>query len=624
MHKIIQMTTAVMVVAGACGQIQAAEFQSNFTLVSDDITYTVNADGTYTKDETESLRLNTEQSVKQGGQASLRYSTSLEDLEILDAYTTTRDGKRIDVTPDKIIEQQSAQSAGAPMFDDSKVKTVIFPAVETGSTITFREHRTQRKAIFPGQFSQIEYFGSRNEVRSAVVTVRAPTSLKLYVDAQGMTGGAVASDKPDMQVWRWTLANKPAHAPELESVSANDNSPHVAVTTFPSFAAVGVAYQERAAPKAAVTPAVQAQADQLTKGMTDPKAQAEALYNWVSTHIRYVAITLRFGGVVPHDADEILKAEYGDCKDHVTLLQALLAAKGIKSTAVLVNSGSQYTLPGVAAPLGVFDHIITYLPDFNLYADSTAGLARFGTLPAPELGKPGLMVDDGSGNAKIVELPNGTPDSAREQTTMRIALNSDGDVKGSSEVESTGPLDWVTREAFASIAPGVEPQVASRIMSLTGQNGTGTYQHGDIHDLTKPLVYRTEFQVPGYAQLPGPGAMQVPAGLGSLNDLAFTFEGLSTEKRDFALPFLNRHITQTIIITLADGMTVPNLPKPVKFASPFGTYSSTYLADGHTITVTRDLVISKQSMLVQPDEYPELRKLALAVTRDLRTQLLYN
>jgi transglutaminase-like putative cysteine protease len=624
MRKIIQVAAAAMVVAGPCAQLQAAEFQPNFTIISDDITYTVNADATYTKDETETLRLNTEQSVKQGSQISLRYSTSLEDLEVRDAYTTTKDGKRIDVTPDKIMEQQSAESAGAPMFDDSKVKTVIFPAIEPGSTITLSEHRTRRKAMFPGQFSEIEYFRDHSDVRSAVVTVRAPASLKLYMDAPGMNGGQVTSDKPDTQVWRWTLENKPAHAPELDSVSANDHSPHVAVTTFPSFAAVGAAYQERAAPKAAVTPAVQAQADLLTKGITDRKEQAEALYNWVSTHVRYVAITLEFGGVVPHDADAILKAEYGDCKDHVTLLEALLAAKGIKSTPVLLNSGNQYSLPGVAAPLGVFDHVITYLPDFKLYVDSTAGLARFGTLPGPELGKSGLMMDDGSGNAKIVELPNGTPDSAQDRTTTRITLNSDGDVKGTSEVESTGSLDWISREVFASLAPGVEPQIASRLMSVTGQNGTGSYQHGDMHDLTKPLAYRTEFQVPGYVQLPGPGATPVPAGLGSLNDLAFTFEGLGPERRDFAMPFLNRHVTETTIITLADGMTVPNLPKPVKIVSPFGTYSATYVADGRTITVTRDLVISKQSILVQPDEYPELRKLALAVMRDLRTQLLYN
>ncbi|NYH19413.1 hypothetical protein GGD41_006641 [Paraburkholderia bryophila] len=45
-------------VAALCGQAQAGAFQSNITVLSDDIVYTVNADGTYTKDETETFRIN--------------------------------------------------------------------------------------------------------------------------------------------------------------------------------------------------------------------------------------------------------------------------------------------------------------------------------------------------------------------------------------------------------------------------------------------------------------------------------------------------------------------------------------------------------------------------------------
>ena len=51
------------------------------------------------------------------------------------------------------------------------------------------------------------------------------------------------------------------------------------------------------------TPAIQKQADTITQGMTDPGAQARALYDWVSQHIRYVAIELGAGGYIPHDTD---------------------------------------------------------------------------------------------------------------------------------------------------------------------------------------------------------------------------------------------------------------------------------------------------------------------------------
>jgi len=42
---------------------------------------------------------------------------------------------------------------------------------------------------------------------------------------------------------------------------------------------------------------------------------------------------------VPHDAQSILDNRYGDCKDHVVILEALLEAVGIDSSPALINSG---------------------------------------------------------------------------------------------------------------------------------------------------------------------------------------------------------------------------------------------------------------------------------------------
>ncbi len=607
----------------ACNYVHAAPFQPNTTVLSDDIVYDVNADGTNTKVETETIRLNTDQGVSQLSQIPLHYSKTMQDLVVEEAYTTTSDGKRIDVPPDRILEQQSRESAIAPMFDDGRVKTVVFPAVETGATITLRTRWTERTPLFPGQFSTTEYFRNSHAFESVSVTIHAPATLKLYADAVDMAGGKIADDDTGKQTWRWTLGNTPAHPPELGSVSTADVSPRVTVTTFPSFAAVGAAYQQRAALKAAVTPAIQAKADELTHGVSDPKAQAALLYNWVSTHIRYVAIYFGFGGVVPHDADAILKNEYGDCKDHVTLLQALLAAKGIRSSPVLVNANSSYWLPQVATPLAVFNHVITYLPDFKLYVDSTASLARFGSLPDSELGKPALLMDAENGTAQVVTLPAGDPESTRVTTTQHMTLDSNGNMTGTGQVESTGALEWLIREMFARLQPGIEPQFASRILVLSGQNGTGDFHHGDVHDLTQPFVYRTEFQVPDYAQLPGPGAMQVPRGLGGLSNITDTFVAFGAQTRDFAMPFPSHHLVETTVLTLPEGVDVTHLPKPLDIASKFGTYRSRYTASGREITVTRDLLIVVPGVLLQPNDYAELRTMALQVQRDLHSQIIY-
>ena len=375
--------------------------------------------------------------------------------------------------------------------------------------------------------------------------------------------------------------------------------------------------------KALVTPSIQKLADQITQGITNKRAQAEVLYRWVSTNIRYVAIFLDFGGVVPHDAQAILDARYGDCKDHVTVLEALLAAKGIKSSPVLLNVGTIYWLPNAAVAPGIFNHAISYLPELKLYADSTPGLAPFATLPVTEQGKTALVTDDGSGKPMLVTIPLYTPDSDGVDVTTKLVLDAQGNVTGSSEIKNRGAFDLISRQLFASFPPGVEPQIAGRVLTLSGQNGNGTYTHGAPRDLGAPFDYSTSFNLPDYAKLPGPGAITFPQGLNSFSGIAAAFELFAPEKRELSMPFVGRRVTETISMVSPEGMRVPTLPKQTKVTAPMGSFESSYSSDGRTISVKRRLDITMKGPLVEPADYTIYRAMAQDVLRSLRAQLVY-
>ena len=93
------------------------------------------------------------------------------------------------------------------------------------------------------------------------------------------------------------------------------------------------------------------------------------------------------GGFTPHAATDVLALHYGDCKDHVMLLEALLAARGIVSNPALIAAGGAYVLPDGPSPF-YFNHLITYVPEFRLFLDSTAHYAPFGVLPLPDADRP--------------------------------------------------------------------------------------------------------------------------------------------------------------------------------------------------------------------------------------------
>ena len=617
------LTAALALTVSSQSAHAVARANAEATIVDSRIHYQIQADGRHVVEDIGALRIETPQAVQRFAQVPIPFSSSLQKLDVLAAYVVGKDGKRVDVPADRILVQQTPQSAGAPTFDDGKVKVVVFPAVEVGSVLHLHTRRTQLKPLFPGHFSAVETSLGMFDIERAEITVQAPAGLKLNTDAVGMAGGPVAASAPGEQRWRWTLSNWKALPFEAGSVAAQDASPRVAMTTLADDRAAAAAYAARALPAATVTPAIQKLADEITVGLSDSRAQAQALYHWVSANIRYVAIFLDRAGVVPHSADEVAKMRYGDCKDHTTLLAALLSAKGIKGSPVLVNADLRYWRPGVPAIPGVFNHAILHLPEFDAYVDSTAGLAPFGSLPVPLLGKPALVIDAGNGKAAMVTLP--VASAARDQVEIRMnqMLAPDGSIQGQAEVIGKGVFGLLVRRLMAGIPPGAETQVVGQVLSMTGQSGSGSFTRGEVRDLAKDHTYTAVFSLPGYAQMPGPGALSVPMGFASFTGIAATFELLGPEQRTLPMPLVGKRVQEVVTLQLPPGLKPATLPKDTTLAWAHGRYQAKVSLAGATLTVQRSLELTLPGPLLQPADYPAFRAFGQQVMRDLRAQIVY-
>src|SRR5258708_17982705 len=106
----------------------------------------------------------------------------------------------------------------------------------------------------------------------------------------------------------------------------------------------------------------------------------KAIFLWTSANLRYFNVVVGAGGWVPPKPADILVQRYGDCKDHATLLRALLAAKGIDSQFVLVNIAPRYK--ATQLPSASFDHMITYVPELAQYLDPTDATGTFEVIPS--------------------------------------------------------------------------------------------------------------------------------------------------------------------------------------------------------------------------------------------------
>ena len=395
----------------------AAEPEAPPTTLKTDIGYVVALDGTYVQTFRSEFHSATDADARREAQQAIYYSPSLESVTITEAYTEKPDGRRLVVGPAAIHDQLPSGNQDLTTFSDQRQKVLVFPDVAAGDVLVYAWRRVVRKPVFPGQFMASAYMPRGSPWAGLTLTVQAPAALKLNTETHDLTE-SVETDGSNV-LYRWQASNPSPLVNDAAVIGPYDRLPRVFVSSFPGYQAFAQAYGALANPKAAVTPPIQALADRLTLGITDRREQANTLYEWVSLNIRYVATYLDMGALEPHAAAAVMADGYGDCKDHVVLFNALLAALGIKADLVMINLGAHYTLSGPPT-LAQLNHAISYLPEFGLYADTSAGAAPFGTLPFEEYGK--LVVhatDDGIALRRIPALAPG-------QATMELAAILNG------------------------------------------------------------------------------------------------------------------------------------------------------------------------------------------------------
>jgi len=584
--------------------------------------YTVEADGRFVHDAEHIVLIRTEKGIRQESQVSVPYTESRETLEVLEAYTETPDGRRIPVPPDNILTRESPIVTQAPMYADVKVVSIIFPDVEVRSKLHYRTRRIVKEPLFPGYFQITAGIGPHSLRDDERLNVYAAADASFRSEVVGFQGGAIPCPKEQggRKCYAWTAHNTVFVPREPSSVSPADYGQHVIISNFATYEAIGKAYWDRAADKVEVTPKIQAQADELTKGLTSPREQAEALYDWVARNVRYVALSIGTGSVVPRPAGTVLDNRYGDCKDHVTLLQSLLAAKHIDSVGVLVGVDNRWKVP--ATPEILFNHIITYIPSLNVYADSTAQFARFGQLPEIYVGKMGLKTQPVPGAEAFAPITS-TLSQGHSTTNKDIQLNADGSASGTAETHLAGSTELALRGLFASLPPGQQDQIANALLAQVNERGSGSLLPGDPHDLTKPFAYRTKFTITNLVSLPGPGAFPVPSGLQiwSIADLA---RGAPLASRRYpwacGIPGDRKEATH---LTLPATMHIIGQPKDVHLRNDFGRYDAHYEQAGSVLTITREFTHTTSEQPCDDERYQQFRALTEAIGRDVKAQYLF-
>ena len=576
----------------------------------------VQPDGSYTTiTHTEMLATN-ESAAHSIAQHRVEYSESMETADVLEAFTRKADGKILEVDRTQIFPQAPPGSSQLPMFNDRKQKVIVFPDVSAADTMVYTIKQTH-KAPFAEQFFFGGVFFRGVAFEDVRVNITLPKAMTPHVEAQRVEHQVEEAEESVTHKFLYRNPRPPVAEPA--ALSPWDTEPHYIISTFPDYAAVAAAYRQMAAGKAAVTPRIQALADEITTGTSDRRDQAHRIYDWVSKHVRYVAVVLGNGGYEPHEVVKILENGYGDCKDHVVLLEALLKAKGIVSVPVLIDSGNRYRASEAATP-AAFNHVLSYLPEFELYADSTAGVAPFGTLPVTEYGKPvALAVEPG---ASLTSLPLVLTEENDEKLQTTAQLMADGTVTGQSSMTASGPFGVRLRQLATDIeSKGREQMAATQLRSL-GWSGKGSFEFEPPRDgLARTYTVSGSFELETRPEFMEGKAFAPPQGLRMLVRPGEFLLGSWTLAKAEPTPCFSGHQTEELSLTLPPGRDIELLPKGKTVENPYLRYQSDWKRDGQVVTVRREIMVKLPVAVCRDEIRAQLAAVIAEIRGDYRAEI---
>jgi transglutaminase-like putative cysteine protease len=573
--------------------------------------YDVRADGSFVRSLHTELQPRNEAAVTDVAQQPLRYMESREKVEVLEAYTLKPDGRKLPVNPASIQTQTPPGAPNVPMFDDQRQKVIIFPAAEAGDLLVATAELTAQPLI-PGLFNLSMPFDRTLPYDEVRVTVSAPKSMPLVTETHEMT--FEKRSEGDKIVYEWRYANTNPLPEKIQALDDRDVAPRLFASSYQSYDELARAYGAFSDEKGAVTPAIRKLADEVTAGVADRRKQTELIYGWVSRHIRYVAVELGQEALVPHPADMVLSNGYGDCKDHAILFSALLKAKGIASHTALINLGTSYALAN-APTLGSLNHAITWLPDFNLYVDTTAAVAPFGVLPFEEYGKPVVLA--GAAAPAVRRTPNLPVNSASITFKTAARLDKDGGIEGDSETTASGAFSVSLRQDAVSIQAAGQEQTARNFLRSKGYEGTGRF------DFASPFEASATYRVAGHFQLNrrpevfSGNSFYLPTGLdvgARPGEFLMGMLAFRDARGSEPTPCFSGRQEEELSLELPEGKTLRELPTGSTVSNKYMHYKSEWSLTGRTVMVRREF----SSAVDQPVCIGEVRRAAAEALAQIR------
>ena len=565
-------------------------------------------DGTACREVNTVIRILTEAGVKELAILKVPYFTASQVLEV-DHVRVRKPGGAVVETPSTNVQDLPAEvSRTAPMYSDIHEMNILVRGLAAGDTLEYGFRLRTVHPEVPGQFWFDYHRFPEVATQSEILELDAPGDLEVQVSSPAWRPVTGTQGLRRTWIWRTDVADpkarKAVRRMEMEA-------PSVQVSTFRSWQEVGSWWLGLQEPRAAVTPAIRAKAEELTRGLGRDEDRVRALYDYVARNFHYISISFGLGRYAPHGAEEVLENGYGDCKDKHTLLTALMKAVGLEAMPALVRAGGHVD-PGVPTP-GGFNHVITGWARGKevLWLDTTLEVAPMGFLLYHERERDVLAMPSGA-PAALVRIPANPAFPNASDLEVKGTYLEDGSFAGQARQSFTGDANLFIRQYFRTSPSTQWQETIKKTMEMPGYAwNLDQLETSAVEDTTRPFWISFAFTagkgLGGGSYLipflPHPDTWAWPE-KDAEDPLLLGYPGETRQKAEFKLP---------------KGW-VPSVPEPVTLTDPHAEYRSRGSWDKGMLHLERVLVVKSAEVPVA--DLARFRTFQEGVRSDVRRAVL--
>jgi tetratricopeptide (TPR) repeat protein len=574
--------------------------------------YRFENDGTGRHESYVRVKVQSEAGVQFWGQLVLGYNAATERLDIRFVRVHKGDGTVVTAPADAVQDLSAPVQREAPMYTDFRQTHVTVPSLRPGETLEFNTITTIHTPLATGHFWLEHDFQTRGVNLDEQLEVDVPSTRTITLKTAEDRTPAIA-DTNGRRVYNWRSSHIETASHNTDKDQDNDAADDddaerfaaVRLTTFRSWEELGTWYSTVEAAPRAPTAEIRKKAAELTATKTTDLDKLEALYDFVGPNFRYVSISLGAGRYQPRPASDVLRDQYGDCKDKHTLLASLIQSLGMPVATVLINSQRKID-PAFPSP-SQFDHAITlaWAGQEPVWLDVTAEIAPFRLL-SPSLRKKQALVVTSKESAHLQETPADPPFLNQQTQEVDGKLGDLGKLTGRVKLTVRGDMELLLRTIFRRTPAANWKMVLERINESSGIGGEiSDWKVSDPAATKQPfeLEYRVA-KVNFVDWTKKDVQLKLP-----LSD--FQLPSPANEKKEIELGSPMR-VEYHLRLEMEPGY-VARAPMPVSITRDYADYKAVYKLEANVFTADRSFVSRLRSLPAdRGGDYSAFRRVVVA------------